>query len=44
MGVTSECGVVLRVLGVASECRVVMLPLRVLGVASELGSMGVVSE
>ena len=31
----SECVVVLWVLGVASECAVVMLPLRVLGVASE---------
>ena len=31
----SDCGVVLRVLGVACECGVVMLPLRVLGGASE---------
>ena len=35
MGVASECVVVLRVLSVASECGVVMLPLRVLGVVSE---------
>ena len=34
MGVASKCRVVLRVLGVASECGVMMLPLRVLGVAS----------
>ena len=35
MGVASECVVVLRVLGVAGEGGVVMLLLRVLGVAKE---------